>query len=46
MITLVGKEGCDAGSGTWSIVISELSKWKEFGPIVLLVVAVDSKVLF
>jgi len=25
MITLVGKEGCDAGSGTQSIVISELS---------------------
>src|SRR5882724_12682321 len=25
MITLVGKEGCNAGSGTWSIVISELS---------------------
>jgi len=25
MITLVGKEGCNAGSGTQSIVISELS---------------------
>ena len=25
MITLVGKEGCNAGSGTWSIVVSELS---------------------
>jgi len=25
MITLVGKEGCNASSGTWSIVVSELS---------------------
>src|SRR5882724_1497731 len=25
MVTLVGKEGCNAGSGTWSIVVSELS---------------------
>src|SRR5882724_5374556 len=45
-ITLVGKEGCDASSGTWSIVVSKLSQWKEFGPIILLVVAIDSEVLF
>src|SRR5882724_6485071 len=25
MVTLVGKEGCNAGSGTWSMVVSELS---------------------
>jgi len=25
MVTLVGKEGCNAGSGTRSIVVSELS---------------------
>jgi len=25
MVTLVGKEGCNDGSGTWSIVVSELS---------------------
>src|SRR5467141_1140001 len=25
MITLVGKEGCNASSGTWSVVVSELS---------------------
>src|SRR5882724_10195935 len=24
MVTLVGKEGCNASSGTWSIVVSEL----------------------
>src|SRR5882724_2050830 len=46
MITLVGKEGCNAGSGTRSIVVSKLSLWKEFRPIVLLVVAIDSEVLF
>src|SRR5882724_1043163 len=46
MIILVGKEGCNASSGTWSIVVSELSLWKEFRPIVLLVVAIDSEVLF
>ena len=46
MVNLVGKEGCNAGSGTRSIVVSELSEWKEFGPIVLLVVAIDSEVLF
>ena len=25
MVTLVGKEGCNASSGTWSSVVSELS---------------------
>jgi len=25
MVTLVGKEGCNVSSGTWSIVVSELS---------------------
>ena len=46
VITLVGKEGCNASSGTQSIVVSELSQWKEFGPVVLLVVAIDSGILF
>jgi len=46
MITLVGKEGCNSSSGTWSIVVSELSYWKVFGPIVLLVIAIDLEVLF
>ena len=38
MVTLVGKEGC--------IVVGKLSEWKEFVPVVLLVIAVDSDVLF
>ena len=46
MITLVGKEGCDSGSSTGHIVVGELSKWKELVPIVLLIIAVDSDVLF
>ena len=46
MITLVGKEGSDSGSSTGCIVVGKLGEWKEFVPIVLLVVAVDSDVLF
>ena len=46
MITLVGKEGCDSGSSTGHVVVGELGEWKEFVPIVLLVVAIDSDVLF
>ena len=48
MITLVGKEGCDSSSSTGCIVVGELSEsqWKEFVPIVLLIVAIDSDVLF
>ena len=46
MITLVGKEGCDSSSSTGRIVIGELSEWKEFVSIVLLIIAVDSDVLF
>ena len=46
MITLVGKEGCDSGGSTGCIVVDKLGKWKEFVPIVLLVITVDSDVLF
>ena len=46
IITLVSKEGCDSGSSTGCIVVGELGEWKEFIPIVLLVVAIDSDVLF
>ena len=45
MITLVGEEGCDSGSSTGCIVIGELCEWKEFVPIVLLMIAIDSDVL-
>ena len=46
MITLVGKAGCDSSSSTGCIVVGKLGEWKEFVPIVLLVVAIDSDVLF
>ena len=46
MVTLVGKEGCDSGSSTGHIVVGKLSEWKEFVPIVLLVITIDSDVLF
>ena len=46
MITLVGKEGRDSSSSTGHIVVSELGEWKEFVPIVLLIIAVDSDILF
>ena len=46
MVTLVGKEGCDSGSSTGRIVVGERGKWKEFVPIVVLIIAIDSDVLF
>ena len=46
MVALVGKEGHDSGGSTGHIVIGKLGEWKELVPIVLLVVAVDSDVLF
>ena len=46
VITLVGVEWRYTGGSTWSIVVSELRKWEKSLPIVLLVVAVNSDVLF
>jgi hypothetical protein len=46
MITLIGKEGGDTSGSGGSIIVSELSERKERGPIVLLVIAVNPKVLF
>jgi len=28
------------------VVIGEFGKWKEFGPVILLIAAIDSEVLF
>ena len=41
-----GKEGRDTSGCARGVVKCELCEWEEFGPIVLLVVAVDSEVLF
>ena len=46
MVTFVSEERCNASSGTRSIIVSELCQREEFGPIVLLVIAIDSNVLF
>ena len=46
VISLVGKEQRYSCSSTWSIVVSELRERKKFLPIVLLVIAVNSEVLF
>ena len=46
MITFVSEKGCNASSGARSIVVSELRQREEFGPVVLLIIAIDSNVLF
>jgi len=46
VVAFVGKEGRDTCGCTRGVVKCELRKWEEFGPIVLLVVTVDSEVLF
>jgi len=46
MITFVSKERCNTSSGARSIIVSELCQREEFGPIVLLIIAMGSNVLF
>jgi len=46
MVNFVSKERGNASSGAWSIIVSEFCQGEEFGPIVLLVIAIDSNVLF
>ena len=41
VVALVGEEGRDASGCVRSIVVRELHKGQEFGPVVLLVVAID-----
>ena len=45
MVTLVSKEGWNASSSTQSIVVGKLHEQKEFGPVVLLIIAEDAEVL-
>ena len=42
VVAFVGEEGRDASGSIQSIVVRELRKWQEFGPVVLLVVAIDA----
>jgi len=46
VVAFVGEEGGDTSGCARGVVKRELHKWEEFGPIVLLVVTVDSEVLF
>jgi len=46
VVAFVGEEGGDTSGCARGVVKCELRKWKEFGPIVLLVVTVDLEVLF
>ena len=45
VITFVGEKQRNSGRSCGSIVVSELTKREEAGPVVLLVVAEDMKVL-
>ena len=42
VVALVGEEGRDASGCVWSIVVQELHKGQEFGPVVLLIVTIDA----
>ena len=46
VVALIGIEGHNTSGCTWRIVVCELSEWEQAEPIVLLVIAVDSDVLF
>ena len=46
VVAFVGEEGRDAGRSARSVVVGKLCKGKEFSPIVLLIVAIDSEILF
>jgi len=46
VVAFIGKEGGDTCGCARRVVKHELCKWEEFGPVVLLVVTVDSEILF
>ena len=46
METVVGEEGGEGGSRVFGIIVAKLRQRKEAGPVGLLVVAVDTKILF
>ena len=46
VVALIGIEGRDTGGSTWCIIVCELGEWEQAKPIVLLVIAIDSDVLF
>ena len=46
MVTFVSEERGNTSRGARSIIVSELRQREEFGPVVLLIIAIDSNVLF
>jgi len=46
VVAFVRKEGGDAGRRARRVIVRKFGEGKEFGPVVLLVVAIDSNVLF
>ena len=42
VVAFVGVEGSDSSCSTRHIIVGELGQWKELGPVILLVVAIDS----
>ena len=46
VVALIGIEGCNTSGCTCCVIVCELSEWEQAEPIVLLVIAVDSDVLF
>ena len=40
MVAVVSEEGSDLDSGVGGVVVGELRKWQEFGPVTLTVIAV------
>jgi len=46
VVAFIGEEGTDTSGCARGVVKRKLCKWKEFGPVVLLVVTVDSEILF
>jgi hypothetical protein len=45
MVTFVGEARGNSSGSVWSIVVCKFSKGQKFGPVVLLIIAVDLKVL-
>jgi len=46
VVAFIGKERGNTSCCARGVVKRELRKWKEFGPVVLLVITVDLEVLF
>ena len=46
VITFIAKKGCNTGGSAQRIVVSEFSKRDDIRPVILLIIAEDSDVLF